>query len=1205
MLFRQKFSSMEANKLKVLIFEDDLLDLQLTVNELHDEYPDAVVKSTDKEEEFKSLLEEFDPDLVLSDYNLPGFDGLDAIKYVRKHYPVLPILIVTGSLDEETAASCMKIGAWDYLIKDHIFRLNPAIDLALKHKEEKIKRLKAERSLIESEEHFRALTQNSPDVIMRFDKNHRHIFVNDIVKQVVGIEPSLFINKTHKEMGLFSEEECLFWETAISKVFCDKKKHTVEFSIEAPNGKLEIEWRLFPEFSENQQVKSVLGVARDITEKKISDRLLKESRQMLKVVLDSVPISIFWKDTESVYLGCNSTFAKAAGLHDPDEIIGLTDFDLPWKESEKLFFRDADKRVMTGGEAMYNIIEPLHHFDGTDSWNNTNKVPLYDEAGKVIGVLGTTEDITEKLKAQEALKKNEERLQTALEGTSDGLIDWEVGNDEIYLSPRFFTMLGYESSDFTHKISSLKQLLHPDDRKLLIEQLQRCYSGRKEVIDIEYRLLCKNGNYSFILGRGKILYNETGEPSRIVGTHVDISLRKKHERIQGVLTEIANSVNNTRNLSELFIQIQRSLGAVIDTTNCYVALYDEETDKLTLPFHQDERDSFTEFPAGKTLTGYVIKTGEALLANSEIIRQLEEKNIIESVGAPSESWLGIPLKMAEKIIGVFAVQSYTKEVIFSFDDVKILEFVSDQIALAIERKKDQDNIRKNELRQRRIFESAPDGLVVVDMEGNILDYNSRILELLELKLGEEFRANIFTFIMEENVIQVQNVLNETLKQSYRKNIEFRMKTSTGKEFFTEASFGLIQGKDEGDNTFVITIKNINKRREYERNLKLAKEKAEESDRLKTAFLSNMSHEIRTPMNAIIGFSELLSRQSGSTGTSAEYVKQINFAADALMHLIDDIIDISKIESGQLGITYASFGLSSLFDELKSTFTRLLEQSGKADISLDINNNGYSSDISLLTDEYRLRQVFLNLLNNAVKYTEEGEISFGIKSIINERIFFYVRDTGIGISEESLGHIFERFIQGKEKRKTLNSGTGLGLAISKNIVELLGGEISVDSTEGVGSEFSFYLPYKSGKTETIVEESPEIQTLKSMQNISILIAEDDFLNFLLLKENLKVFDINIIHAKTGLEAIEQFKTAEKIDLILMDIQMPGMNGYEATKIIKEINPSIPVIAQTAYAMAGEREASINAGCDEYLSKPIKMEKLHEAIIKCLKNDRKNH
>ncbi|MCK4922805.1 MAG: PAS domain S-box protein [Bacteroidales bacterium] len=800
-----------------------------------------------------------------------------------------------------------------------------------------------ELSLSSTREQYETLTQNSPDVIMRFDVNLRHIYVNNAVKTFLGLEPESFLNKTHEEMNIFSHQMCKFWDDNIQKVFDEGKPNKVVFSIEGLNGQMDLEWRLYPEFGNPEEVTTVLAIARDISE------------------------------------------------------------------------------------------------------------------------------------------------------------------------------------------------------------------------------------------------------------------NKRQERIQRVLAEIANAVNSTNDLSDLFVTIQDSLNSIIDTRNCYVALYDEKTDIISLPFHKDEMDNFNEFPAGKTVTAYVIKTGKSQLVDLERISELEREGEIESIGAPSLYWLGVPLKIANKIIGVFVVQSYDENVKYTQDDVKLLEIVSDHIARAIERKKAQDELKTNEERQRGIIESSPDGLVVIDLDGNFLENNSSFNELVgETSIDKIKTNNFFEYVAKEDIIKIQNLLNDTFSTGFSKNIELRMVRKGGSEFFAEASIGLIANQIEKENSFVIVVKNINERKNYEYNLKLAKIKAEESDKLKTAFLSNMSHEIRTPMNAIIGFAELLATTEDNEKQKLDFITQINQGADTLMRLIEDIIDISKIEAGLIKINKNEFNLGPILVDIRQLFLTSAKKQGKGQLVIEEMNNGYDSAIILKTDEFRLRQIFSNLLNNAIKFTDSGKISFGIKEKTDSMIKFYVKDMGIGIKEEYQELIFERFRQGHESKKQFYGGTGLGLSISKHLIEQMGGDISVVSNKGEGSEFIFTLPYSvSMKNESNNSEKFAIGKNR-WPGKTIIIAEDEDSNYKLLYEVLIKSEINVLRAKTGNEAIQLVSENARIDLILMDIQMPGIDGYEATREIKNLNSEIPIIAQTAYAMAGEKEISKQAGCDDYIAKPIRAADLFKVLSRYLGN-----
>lgn len=373
--------------------------------------------------------------------------------------------------------------------------------------------------------------------------------------------------------------------------------------------------------------------------------------------------------------------------------------------------------------------------------------------------------------------------------------------------------------------------------------------------------------------------------------------------------------------------------------------------------------------------------------------------------------------------------------------------------------------------------------------------------------------------------------------------------------------------------------------------------AEESDQLKSAFLANMSHELRTPMNAIIAFSNFLREPNLNEDKKTEYLDHINIAGDSLLRIIDDIIDIAKIEAKQLKIFIQPTNISRTIVELHKAYKELLtDHKKKINFNISIDSN-FCYIIN--TDSQRLKQILSNLIENAIKYTDRGEISIGFIPT-ETSVTFFVRDTGLGIPKDKLEHIFERFYQLNYLHDRKTSGTGLGLAISKNLTELLGGKIWVDSNEGKGSTFMVRIPVDSIKkvTTPISLDDSKTKALNQLNgynwnNITILVAEDEDLNYKVLDTCLTRTKAHIIRAKDGVSAVEICKN-QKVDVVLMDIQMPGMDGYEAAQAIKQLNNRTPIIAQTSFAMVGEQEKCLQAGCDDFISKPLNIESLLQKI-----------
>ncbi|MFP4025998.1 MAG: ATP-binding protein, partial [Thiohalospira sp.] len=367
-------------------------------------------------------------------------------------------------------------------------------------------------------------------------------------------------------------------------------------------------------------------------------------------------------------------------------------------------------------------------------------------------------------------------------------------------------------------------------------------------------------------------------------------------------------------------------------------------------------------------------------------------------------------------------------------------------------------------------------------------------------------------------------------------------------------------------------------------LRVAKEKAEESDRLKSNFLANMSHEIRTPMNAIRGYSQMLAFDNLQKNKRYEYIKQIEEGCDILTSLIDDIIDFAQIESGEIKIETKEFNPHPVMEFLHDHFTAELIKQKKDNINFFYANENIENDLKIYSDPARIKQILSVLLDNAIKFTDKGRIEFGFTHPSEDKIQFYVKDTGIGLDDKYQDFIFERFSQIDEGATKKYDGAGIGLSIAKNLTHLLNGKIWVESTLGKGSTFYVQLPHKSEKSD-IEFVQPSTFNWKDKK---ILVAEDKKINFDIISETLSITNVNLIWAKNGKEAIEKVKTEKNIDLILMDIQMPVMDGYETTRQIKKIKSEIPIIAQTAYALPQDSYKCIDAGCDDYIAKPISID-----------------
>ena len=387
-------------------------------------------------------------------------------------------------------------------------------------------------------------------------------------------------------------------------------------------------------------------------------------------------------------------------------------------------------------------------------------------------------------------------------------------------------------------------------------------------------------------------------------------------------------------------------------------------------------------------------------------------------------------------------------------------------------------------------------------------------------------------------------------------------------------------------------KSLGEIQEINAELEKAKEKAEESDRLKSAFLANMSHEIRTPMNGIMGFAHLLKKPRLSGEKRQQYIEMIEQSGTRMLNIINDLIDISKIEAGQVEVHPSIFNIN---EQLRYLYAFFQPEAETKDLKLTLSKPIPDDQAFIYNDKDKFYLIFSNLIKNALKYTHEGRIHFGYLQK-GKDLEFYVEDTGVGIPGDKQQAIFDRFVQADMPTGSSYEGAGLGLSITKAYVEMLGGEIDLESEEGKGTRFSFTLEYEGKTAEKGSGQytTPGKQQADQLKDMTLLIVEDDSTADLFITEILNGRCRKIVHAKNGKEAVELLREREDIDLVLMDIKMPEMDGYTATKKIREFNNDVVIIAQTAYALSGDREKAISAGCDDYLTKPIDEEEFFSVL-----------
>ena len=1034
-------------------------------------------------------------------------------------------------------------------------------------------RKQAEEALVK----LKKAIYTSGEAIFLTDREGVFTFVNPAFTTLYGFSSDEIVGKTTPRIiksGVLDKSVYeVFWQTLLNgdevrgEIINKRKDGTL----------ITIDSSATPVFDEEKNVIGFLGIQRDITQRKQAEETLRESESKFTAAFHSNPVAMVILSLDGKFVDTNKSFCELVG-YSREEVINeaITDFGIiSTQDREKLV-----TAIETAGGSVKNAEVKFHVRDG--SLRNI----LYSvDTITIQGVpyrLFTGIDITGRKEAEEKLRASEERFRTLFEYIPDGIFVADPNGYYVDVNTQGAQMLGYQRDEIIGM--HLFDLVQKELTSLVDKDYREVKAGTPYLREWEFKR--KDG--SILQGD---LIGTTLPKGNVLGIVRDITERKRAEIALKESEEI---------FRHLFEESADPILLLDDTgfTDCNQSTINllEYTSKYEFLNKQPWEISPERQPDG------MLSTEKAVL----MINTALEKgyNRFEWIHVKSDG-TNFPVEVMLTPITLKGKQLF----------YTIWRDIS-------ERKRAEEVLKASESKFRTLGKAigqSPVSIVITDADGNIEFVNDEFVVSSQYTLADVTGRKPRIFNVGLLPQPEYDAMWEALRNGdiWRGELYNRKKDLT--HYFEEVSISTMQNPDGSISNYILVMEDITEKKKILDDLMVAKDQAQESDRLKSAFLANMSHEIRTPMNGILGFTELLKEPDLADDQRMYFVSIIEKSGERLLNIINNIIDISKIESGLMKPSFSEINVNEYLNNILAFFNQEAETKN---IKLTSKPGLPFEEAFIKTDSEKFYAVLINLVKNALKYTDTGFIEFGYKRVVEtqciaslqhtEYLQFFVKDTGIGIPKDRQEAIFERFIQADIVDKMARQGAGLGLAISKAYVEMLGGRIWVESVEenlSVGKEggstFYFTLPIdpsiKAGSNTEIEILNPvkEVQINPEVSGLKILIAEDDETSSELISIMVRKFGNEIIIAETGTEAVEACRNNPDIDLILMDIQMPEMSGYEATRQIRQFNNEVIIIALTAFALAGDREKAIKAGCNDYISKPVKKDELIGLIQKYFK------
>ncbi len=892
-----------------------------------------------------------------------------------------------------------------------------------------------------------------------------------------------------------------------------------------------------------------LGTTIGIAFKKMHyEKRIKESEERFRSVLQSANDAIITINNKGIISGWNTGAEKIFGYKEEDITGKDLEILMPLHYIEQQ--KNSLKQVVQSG--IHQVIGKTAELIGLR--NNGDNFPIElslaeweTASGKYY--TGIIRDITERKLVEEALYESEMKNRTLVTNSPDGIFVVDLSGTFLSVNKTMCDNLKYTEKE----LLSMKiwDIVPSKYLSLHKERLATILKG--EINEAaEYEVIGKDGIVHYIEVRSALYYKD----KKIIG-------------FQGIARDITERMQTEDALRES----EKNYRELIDGMNETVWVIDFNGNLIDV---------------NKTAVKVLGYSKKELLGIGlyGIDSTLKKENIIALAKAmPTDELHIFETSHTAKNGRTFPVEVYSSLVTYQGKQL-ILSIARD----ITERRLAVEALKTSEEKFRSIFDNASDGMFLLDVKTRKFIINNAACSMMLGYSDDEFlNLDIAAIHPSDELQDIFEQIEKILRGEEGERGDVKFKRKDGTVFTADLSSTLVT--IAGKRLVLVIFRDITERLHTETQLRLAKEKAEESDRLKTAFLHNISHEIRTPLNGIIGFTDILIRPDLSTEKREQFSKIIHESSDQLLSIVNDIISMATIEAGHEILNEKASDINNILKLIK---TQHAVRAETKNLSFTVSSALTDHEATILVDETKLLQILTNLLSNAIKFTTEGYINLNCRLNEND-IEFIVEDSGIGIPSEMQDKIFDRFFQIDYSDTRLYGGTGLGLSIVKSYIHFLNGEVRLDSKPGKGSVFIISIPYRPVKQPKPVK-IPTHEDFKQLGHQTLLIAEDEIENFELFKEYISDLNLTVIYAANGLEAVKACKENPSISLVLMDVKMPQMDGYEASRQIKSFRPELPIIIQSAYIFQNEREKSMSTYIDGFIEKPINKVLLLETIYK---------